>query len=79
MRKKFSITILFEGDIFICTKVDEEEPTSFVEALSSSTVEWIVVMQFEMSSIETRYESQLIFHLCVRLLEISVFSKSNAR
>ena len=38
----------------MCTKVGEEELDSFVEAFSSSAIEWIVAMQFEMSSMETR-------------------------
>ena len=61
------------------TKVDQEKHASFIEVFASSAIEWIVVMQFEMSSMEIRSGSQLIFRLCIRLLETSVFSKSNTR
>jgi len=66
-----------EAEVFLCTPLEVEQPTSFQEAIDSPNhKEWMEAMKDEMDSIaRNKFGNLLTFHPNVSLLETSEFSR----
>jgi len=65
-----------EDEVFLCTPLEVDEPTSFKEAVDSPNhKQWMNAMKDETQWQEIRFENLFTFHPNVSLLETSGFSR----